>query len=171
MTKSVILTSSPKSIGKDGVQLTVVNMAPEGEKGGSFSLKTTSRGIPLSCAAIGETDDGQGITFLLLYMRQPLWPATKKAGSWTVTLPNPINEKTKAMKVACQVRTAPGKPSLLLLEEKSDSMELAVGGSMQAVSKLEVDARTGAVLSVHESLDIYAGGKKVQMMTYVEGSN
>gem|GEM_PF-6722279 len=169
MTKAFVLTSALRSVGKDGVNVMLVKMAPEGEPGALFTLKTNSRGIPVSCTAVGQGDDGQGITFLLLYMRQPLWPLAKKASSWNVSLPNPISEKAKAMKVACHVRAVPGKPSVLLLEEKSDLMELAIGGSsMQAVSQIQVDKRTGAVLSVHESLDIYFGGKKAQMMTYEE---
>ena len=160
------LTITPKSVGNDYLHVSELMMeAADSTVKPKFLLTTSRTGVPISCKPVDQSEDGQGMNYILFFLRQPLWPSAKRARSWIVSIPNPLEDKLKSMKIMCKAHLARSKTTILL-EEKTAVLKMDNGASLQITSTLEVDRVTGEVSAVSESVDMFADGKKSQVITY-----
>ena len=91
----------------------------------------------------------------MLMFQEPLWPKAKAASGWKATLPNQDDAKQPIL-VDCKAEL--DKDGTIVLTQKLTQTKELVSAGLKLESVLRINAKTGKVKSVHESIAVKSQG-------------
>ena len=162
------LTITEKRLEDKGVRVYTYEFDAKVAHNTIYELKTDSLGRPLQCKdLVGEAGDTV-MGPIMFMLRQPLWPTSKTASTWKSTIPDPT-EKGKTIPVDCSAKMDTDGETIVLTQTLiKENAERGIPGAF--ITVLKIQAKTGRMKSMHQSIEFSVEKDKKFMIQFDEES-